>query len=113
VRRALLFVGIVAAFAVPSAGAEVTLISITKVVHPGGAMSLTVRSGVDHAACVPRVHYRSRKALAAAGLESKGGLFVGLIQWRWRMPKTATRGTWSVDVVCGAAGSLRTTFVVR
>jgi hypothetical protein len=113
VRRLLLLAALAAAVCVPSAGATVVLISITHVVHPGGAMSLTVRSGVDRAACVPRVHYRTRPALVAAGLQSKGGLFVGLIQWRWKMPTHATRGTWSVDVSCGAAGSLHTTFVVR
>jgi hypothetical protein len=104
---------ILAAFGASSADATPTLISITKVVHPGGLMALTVRSGVDRAVCAPRVHYRSRPAIVAGGLASKGALFVGLIQWQWRMPKAATRGTWSADVSCGAAGKLHTTFVVR
>src|SRR5262249_12864866 len=110
--RILLTVAL-ASVMVPSAHAAVTLIGITGVVHPGGSMSLSVRSGADRRVCSPRVHYRSRPPLVAAGLHPKGALFAGIVSWKWKMPATAARGVWSADVSCGAAGSLHTTFVVR
>jgi hypothetical protein len=45
-------------------------------------------------------------------LGSKSSEFL-LVRWSWRVPATSARGVWSVDVSCGAAGVLHTSYVVR
>jgi hypothetical protein len=81
-------------------------------VHRGSYASITVRAG-SHTFCSIKVHYGSRAPIAAAGLGAKGGaLYTGTIQWRWLMSARSTRGRWTIDVSCGAGGSLRTTFLV-
>src|SRR5262249_38337675 len=112
-RRRFLSAVAVAAFVLPTAAhAAPALIAITHSVHPGGSMSISVRTGIDHNQCTIRVHYRARPPLTVAGLAPRGTLFAGIVQWQWQMPKKATRGTWSVDVSCGS-GTLHTSFVVR
>src|SRR5262245_31635434 len=98
------------ALAIPTAAsANPVLVRVTSPVHRGSYGSITVRSG-SHVVCSIRVHYGSRAQIA--GLIPKGGLFAGIVEWRWKMPATATRGRWTIDISCGTYGSLRTTFLV-
>lgn len=94
----------------PPGWAGVTLINISPSVHPGGYGTLSVRAAASRTVCVLRVHYR---AAAPVFVQSRGGLFAGVIGWRWKMPTTARRGVWSADVSCGTTGSLHLTFTVR
>lgn len=89
------------------------LVSITSPVSRGGYVQLIVRTSVARSLCNIRVRYRSRPPIANPDLRQKGALFAGILQWRWKMPANATRGTWSADLSCGTAGTLHTTFVVR
>ena len=56
---------------------------------------------------------RSRPPLVTEGLGTKGTLFAGIVQWRWKMSSNAVHGRWTIDISCGTAGSLRTSFLVR
>jgi hypothetical protein len=107
--RALLIVAAGALALAPASAADVTLINISSPVHPGSYASLSVRAA-SHVACVLRVHYRSERPVF---VQSRGGLFAGIIGWRWKMPTTARRGVWSADVNCGTLGSLHPKFTVR
>jgi len=107
----LLVVGL--AFIVPApALATVTLINVTSPVRAGGYASISVTT-YTNAHCSIRVHYGSRRPLVTGGLGPKGTLFGGNVQWRWKMSSNATRGRWAIDISCGTAGSLRTSFLVR
>ena len=55
----------------------------------------------------------SRPPLVTGGLGIKGTLFAGIVQWRWKMSSNAVHGRWTIDISCGTAGSLRTSFLVR
>ena len=104
----LLFV----ALALPAAAsAKVQLLHVTSPVKRGGYASITVNT-FTLATCSLRVHYGSRAPISAPGLYTKHSLFTGALQWRWQMSTSATRGRWTIDVSCGAKGSLRTTFLV-
>jgi hypothetical protein len=94
-----------------AASANPVLVRVTSPVHPGSYASITVRSG-SHVVCSIRVHLGSHAPIIAAGLSPKGGLFAGIVQWRWQMSTHATRGRWTIDISCGSFGSLRTTFLV-
>jgi hypothetical protein len=103
---------VLVALAAPSAAsATVRLVNVASPVQHGSYGSISVRA-TARAKCSIRVHYGSRAPITAAGLYAKGTLFAGLVQWRWRMPSTATRGRWTIDVSCGTDGSLRTPFFV-
>jgi hypothetical protein len=100
------------ALAAPAvASATVRLINVSSPVRHGSYGSISVRA-TARARCSIRVHYGSRAPIIAPGLYTKGTLFAGIVQWRWQMPSSATRGRWTVDVSCGADGSLRTSFLV-
>lgn len=103
--------GVLALLLPTAAAANPVLVHVTSPVPRGSYGSITVRSG-SHAVCSIRVHFGSRAPINPGGLSPKGGLFAGIVQWRWKMPATATRGRWTIDVSCGSLGALRTTFLV-
>ena len=110
VRLALLMATLV--LLVPAgAAAGVHLLGITPSVHRGGSVRLSVITYVT-VTCSIRVHHGTSKPLVAAGLVPKQNHLLGALQWGWRMPRTAARGRWTVDLRCGSEGSLRTSFVV-
>lgn len=112
--RASIVLAVVAiGLALPAAASAMKLVSITSPVSRGSYVQLIVRTSVARSVCSIRVHHGAGPALVADGIGNKGALFAGILQWRWRMPAKATRGTWSADLSCGAAGTLHTTFVVR
>ncbi len=92
--------------------ATVQLINVTSPVRAGGSASVSVTTHT-HAVCSIRVHYGSRPPLVTGGLGIKGTLFAGIVQWRWKMSSNAVHGRWTIDISCGTAGSLRTSFLVR
>ena len=112
-RALLLLAVVVIGLALPAEASAMKLVSITSPVSRGSYVQLIVRTSVARSVCGIKVHHGSGPALVADGLGNKGALFAGILQWRWKMPAKATRGTWSADLSCGAAGSLHTTFVVR
>lgn len=107
----VLLVGLALIVTAPAV-ASVQLINVTSPVRAGGYASVSVTTHTI-AHCSIRVHYGSRRPLVAGGLGSKGTLFGGIVQWRWKMSSTATHGRWTIDISCGTAGSLRTSFLVR
>jgi hypothetical protein len=111
-RSALLVFLTVVALSLPAAAsAKVQLLHVTSPVKRGAYASITVNT-FTLATCSIRVRYGSRAPINAPGLYTKHSLFTGAVQWRWQMSPTATLGRWTIDVSCGAKGSLRTTFVV-
>jgi hypothetical protein len=111
-RAAILVSVLLVALAVTGvAAANVQLINVTSPVRHGSYATISVRASA-RAECSIRVHYGSRAPITAAGLYTKGTLFAGIVQWRWQMSSSATRGRWTVDVSCGTDGSLRTSFLV-
>jgi hypothetical protein len=94
---------------VSSAAAAVRLTSITSPVRAGGTVTLVARA-VTASPCAIRIHFGSRPPLTGVA-GSRRPIFT-VLRWTWQMPARAARGRWSVDVTCGAAGSLHTSFVV-
>jgi hypothetical protein len=102
----------VIALAVPaSAAASVHLVSITPSVHRGGYVTLQVLT-VFTVRCTIRVHHGTARPLTGPALAAKSNHDLGNVRWRWRMPAHAALGRWSVDLSCGTAGTLHTTFTV-
>lgn len=104
----VLLLGLTAA---STAAAAIRLISVTSPVRAGGSVTLIVRATTT-SPCSIRVHFGSRRPIIDAGLYPRAPLF-SVLHWTWKMPARAARGRWSVDVSCGAVGSLRTSLVVR
>jgi hypothetical protein len=111
-RTTVLFaLALVALSFVAAAAASPQLVYVSSPVPRGSYATVRVRAA-SHVVCSIKVHYGARAPITATGLGAKGGLFAGLIQWRWQMGPRSTRGRWTIDVSCGASGSLRTTFLV-
>lgn len=101
----------VAAAAPLNAAASVGLISITPSVQRGGVVSLSIDGVPFGDVCAVRVH-KGLRVLAAPGLGRKSSEFL-LVRWSWKVPANVARGVWSVDVSCGPAGALHTSYTVR
>jgi hypothetical protein len=87
----------------------VKLVSVTSPVRAGADATL-VAAAPTGATCSIVVTYKSGPSLA-------GGLYSqrvrsGRVSWTWTVGTRTTPGRWPVDVSCGAAGSLHTSFVV-
>jgi hypothetical protein len=113
VKRLCLALAVIAvALAVPGAGsASVHLVSITPSVHRGGYVTLQVIT-VFAVRCTIRVHHGTGRPLAGPAFAAKSNHDLGNLRWRWPMPARAATGRWSVDLACGSAGTLHTTFAV-
>jgi len=108
--RGLILVALaLAAFALPStAAASVRVKSVTSPISAGAHATLTV-SVTRSATCSITVNYKSGPS-HAAGLYSKRAI-AGRVSWTWMVGTRTTPGRWTIDVYCGAAGSLHTSFV--
>jgi hypothetical protein len=107
-RRLALTIALVAGLALPAtAAARVRLVSITSPINHGAYATLTV-SVSRVATCSITVYYRSGPS-QAAGLYPKRGR---RISWTWKVGTRTTPGRWPIVVSCGAAGTLRTSFLV-
>ena len=110
-RRSALFVLLVAALALPvSAAASVRLRSVTSPVGAGSNATVTVLVSRP-ATCSITVNYRSGPS-HAAGLYPKHSV-AGRVSWTWKVGTRTTPGRWTIDISCGSAGSLHTSFVTR
>ena len=94
----------------PSAKGKVKLVFLTSPASAGSDATLTVAvpSGTS---CAIVVNYKSGPS-SAAGLYPQRASSSGHISWRWMVGTRTTPGRWPIDVSCGAAGSLHTSFVV-
>lgn len=100
------------ALALPSpAAAAVRLVDVSSPVKPRSTAVLTVAVTPTAATCRITVHYKSGPSVAA-GLVPKRPA-AGRITWSWTVGSRTTGGRWPIHVDCGAAGSLKTSFVVR
>jgi micrococcal nuclease len=108
--RRFMFVALVlTALALPAAAAaSVHLRSVTSPVSAGSHATLTV-SVSRPASCSITVNYKSGPS-HAAGLYPKRTT-AGHVSWSWMVGTRTTPGRWTIDVYCGAAGSLHTSFV--
>jgi hypothetical protein len=92
-----------------SAKGKVKLVSLTSPVKAGEHAALTV--GVPNGtSCAIVVTYKSGPS-SAAGLYAQRAR-AGRSSWTWKVGTRTTPGRWPIDVSCGAAGSLHTSFVV-
>ena len=87
----------------------VKLISVTSPVRAGAYATVAV-SAPAGATCAIVVTYKSGPS-SAAGLYSQR-VRSGKVSWTWTVGTRTTPGRWPIDVSCGAAGSLHTSFVV-
>jgi micrococcal nuclease len=109
VRQFLLVALAVTALALPaSAAASVRLRSVTSPASAGSHATLTVFVSRP-ASCSVTVNYKSGPS-HAAGLYPKRTI-AGRVSWTWMVGTRTTPGRWTIDVYCGAAGSLHTSFV--
>lgn len=110
--KKVLFVLIMAvAVALPaSASARVKLLSVTSPASPGSYATLTV-SVSPARTCSIVVMYMSGSS-HAQGLYAKRPS-AGRVSWTWMIGTNTTGGRWPIYVMCGAAGALQTSFVVR
>ena len=108
-RRFILVALALTAFVLPStAAASVRLKSVTSPISAGSHATLAV-SVSRSATCSITVNYKSGPS-HAAGLYSKRTIG-GRVSWTWMVGTRTTPGRWTIDVYCGAAGSLHTSFV--
>jgi hypothetical protein len=89
------------------ASAGVRLVSVTSPINHGGYGTLTV-SVSPAKTCSITVYYKSGPS-SAAGLYPKRG---SRISWTWKVGTRTTPGRWPINVSCGSAGTLQTSFVV-
>lgn len=107
-RRRVVVLVLLASFALPaSAAARVRLIAVTSPIPHGAHATLTV-TVAPSTTCSIVVHYKSGPS-HAQGLYPRRG---SRISWTWKVGTRTTPGRWPIDVSCGAAGSLHTSFVV-
>jgi hypothetical protein len=88
---------------------KVKLVSVTSPISAGSDATLMVAAPTG-ATCSIVVTYKSGPS-SAAGLYSQRARG-GRIAWTWRVGTRTTPGRWPIDVSCGAAGSLHTSFAV-
>jgi hypothetical protein len=88
---------------------KVELVSVTSPISAGSHATLVVKAPPG-ATCSIVVSYKSGPS-SAAGLQSQS-VHSGRISWIWTVGTRTTRGRWPIDVSCGAAGSLHTSFEV-
>ena len=99
-----------AALALPAtAQARVKLVRVSSV-YAGDYATLTAAVSPARR-CSIIVHYKSGPS-KAQGLYAKMPSS-GRVSWTWKVGTNTTAGRWAVTVSCGAAGVLRTSFVVR
>src|SRR5216117_1283986 len=111
-KRALLIIAITAVLTVPlGASAAVRLVRLTSPVSPGDSVTLSVRVAPSRVTCSVAVVYRGRP-LRSAALKPKRASG-GRVTWTWRLGKLTATGRWPIYVRCGAAGSIKTSVVVR
>jgi hypothetical protein len=89
---------------------KVKLLSLTSPVDAGSDATLVVAVPTG-TACSIVVTYKSGPS-SAAGLYPQRASG-GHIDWTWMVGTRTTPGRWPIDVSCGAAVSLHTSFVVR
>ena len=100
------------AFAIaPTTTASVRLIRVTSPASAGSNATLTAQVSGSRTACSIAVYYKSGPS-RAQGLYSKRTVN-GRVSWTWMVGTRTTPGRWPISVACGAAGSLRTSFLVR
>jgi hypothetical protein len=98
-----------AVLAVPAtAAASVRLKGITSQARAGSYATLAV-SVSRPAICSITVNYKSGPS-HAAGLYPKRSS-AGRVSWTWKVGTRTTPGRWAIDVYCGSAGSLHTSFI--
>jgi hypothetical protein len=108
-RRYMLFALALLALGLPaSAVASVRLKAVTSPVSAGSNATLTVTLSRP-ATCSITVNYRSGPS-HAAGLYPTQSV-AGRVSWTWKVGTRTTPGRWTIDVYCGAAGTLHTSFV--
>lgn len=108
--RGLLVAALAFALLVPaSASARVRLVAVTT--SSPGSYATLVAAVSPAATCNITVHYKSGPS-RARGLGSKRSV-AGRVSWTWKVGTNTTPGRWPITVSCGAAGTLRTSFVVR
>jgi micrococcal nuclease len=88
---------------------KVKLLSLTSRVSAGSDATLVVAVPTG-TTCSIVVTYESGPS-SAAGLYPQRASG-GRIDWTWRVGTRTTPGRWPIDVSCGAAGNLHTSFVV-
>ena len=108
-RRSVLFLSAFLALAIPAqASAGVRLVRVTSPVSTNDTASLTV--AVSPASTCSIAVYYSTTPSHAKGLTPKRG---ARITWTWKVGSRTNPGRWPIVVSCGAAGKLKTSFVVR
>jgi hypothetical protein len=93
-----------------STAGKVRLVSLTSPVSAGSDATLTVAVPTG-TSCSIVVTYKSGPS-SAAGLYPQRASG-GRISWTWMVGTRTTSGRWPIDVACGTAGSLHTSFVVN
>jgi hypothetical protein len=99
-----------AAVAAPNTTATARLVKVTSPVSPGADATLVARV-VPARRCTITVYYMSGPS-HAQGLYPKRPVN-GRVSWTWMVGTNTTAGRWPIQVRCGTAGSVRTSFRVR
>jgi hypothetical protein len=88
---------------------KVRLVSVTSPVGAGSSATV-VAAAPTGTTCSIVVTYKSGPS-SAAGLYAQRARG-GKVFWTWMVGTRTTPGRWPIDIACGAAGSLHTSFVV-
>ncbi len=98
-----------AAPAEKSSASTARLVRVTSPISRGSYATLTARVFPSRT-CSITVYYKSGPS-TAQGLYPKRPSG-GRVSWTWKVGTRTTPGRWPIRVVCGSAGSFRTSFVV-
>ena len=93
----------------PGARAKVRLVSLTSPIGAGSDATLAVAVATG-TSCSIVVKYKSGPS-SAAGLYPQRAK-AGRVSWTWMIGTRTTPGRWPIDISCGAAGALHTSFLV-
>ena len=107
-RRVLFLIAFLSLLIPAQASAAVRLVRVTSPVSTNETASLTV--AVSPASTCSIAVYYSTTPSHARGLSPKRG---ARITWTWNVGSRTRPGHWPIVVSCGAAGKLKTSFVVR
>jgi hypothetical protein len=92
-----------------SGGGSVRLVSLISPV-PAGSEATLIAAVPTGTPCSIVVTYKSGPSSAAGPYPKRASR--GRVAWTWMVGTRTTPGRWPIDVSCGAAGSLHTSFVV-
>jgi hypothetical protein len=94
-----------------ASSSAVRLVHVTSPISHGSYATLVAHVFPSNVVCSIAVYYKSGKS-TAAGLRPLRRPVAGRVSWTWKVGTRTTPGRWPINVRCGNAGTLHTSFRV-